>query len=84
MNPPKFCQHLRAPTSPNGNPQRLYVVYDDDGDILDVIDEGYRGLPKELRALKHLPDVEISRSSYHEWKREAKSNNAAQVARRTR
>ncbi len=69
MSTPKFCQHLRAPNDPNGNPQRLYVVYDDAGDVLEVIDEGYRGLPKALRDIKHLPDVQIPRSEYHEWKR---------------
>lgn len=66
---PKFCPHLRAPQSPNGGPQRLYVVYDDNGEVLNVIDEGYRGLPRELRELKRMPDVEISRSTYHEWRR---------------
>ncbi len=69
---PRLCQHLRAPQDPNGNPQRLYVVYNMDGEVLEVIDEGYRGLPKELRDLKHLPDVNITRSDYHEWKREFK------------
>jgi hypothetical protein len=72
---PKFCQHLRAENSPNGNPQRLYIVYDDAGKVLSVIDEGYRGLPKELRDLAHLPDVVIPKSEYHSWKREFKAQD---------
>lgn len=71
---PKFFQHLRAPNSPNGNPQRLFVVYDDGGSVLAVIDEGYKGLPVALRGVPQLPTVEIARAAYHEWKREYKGS----------
>lgn len=70
---PKFCQHLRADNDTNGNPRRLYVVYDERGNVLQVIDEGYRGLPKELHDIDHLPDVEISGKTYREWLREFNS-----------
>jgi hypothetical protein len=55
-----------------GNPQRLYVVYNEAGVVLRVVDEGYRGLPVELRSVAQLPTVEIARSEYHTWKREFK------------
>ncbi len=70
----KVFQHQRALKDPNGNPQRVYVVYqigDDDGTgyggahIVETIDEGYGGLPTKLRGMIELPSVEISRSSYH-------------------
>lgn len=41
----KVYQHLNAGNDVNGNPRRLYVIYDLDnaGDISAVIDEGYAG-----------------------------------------
>lgn len=73
MNKPKvkFYQHLRAPQSPMGNPQRLFIIIDEEGGIINIVDEGYRGLPQEYSKLRQLPTIEISRSAYHEWKREA-------------
>lgn len=38
-----FYIHLAAPNDPNGNPRRVYVVFDQDGDVIDAVDEGYRG-----------------------------------------
>lgn len=45
--------HLRAPNTPNGNPNRVYVVVDTaSGGIVDAYDEGYSDLsqlvPKEM------------------------------------
>lgn len=70
MKKPYMYQHLRAPNSPSGNPQRLYITFDAECCILDVIDEGYRGLPAFLRyPMRQLPTIEISRADYHDWKR---------------
>jgi len=69
---PWAYQHLRAPNSPMGNPQRLYVVYARDGRVLEVIDEGYRGLPATLRhgsSVVELSSIEIPRGEYHAWRR---------------
>jgi|WetSurSiteA1Bulk_404760.scaffolds.fasta_scaffold41583_3 hypothetical protein len=68
-------QHLKADNDPNGNPQRLYVVYElqtmppSEGlgywTIVEVYDEGYAGLPQALHGMPQLPDVSIRRSDYH-------------------
>ena len=61
-----FCyQHQRASNSPNGNPQRLYMVWDRKGNVVEAIDEGYRGLPLALQSLVDLGSVEISKADYH-------------------
>lgn len=62
-------QHLRAEHSPNGNPQRCFVLIGKDGGIVSVIDEGYRGLPSECRGLIELYSVDISKSDYHDYLR---------------
>jgi len=60
-------QHLRASQSPNGNPQRVFVLLNKEGGIVDVIDEGYEGLPDECRGLIELYSLNISRSDYHDF-----------------
>lgn len=57
-------QHCRATNDVNGNPRRCYVVYDRRGNIADVIDEGYQGLPAQLRAVVQLASVNITPSDY--------------------
>lgn len=64
---PTMCQHLRAPNDTNGNPRRCFALYGDDGKLLDVVDEGYKGQPLHARGLVQLPSVEISASEYREW-----------------
>lgn len=36
--------NLAADNDTNGNPRRIFVIFDEDGEILDCIDEGYSGL----------------------------------------
>lgn len=38
-----FVVYLGAPNDGNGNPRRVYVVYDDQGLPLAALDEGYAG-----------------------------------------
>jgi len=38
-----FYISLSAPHDPNGNPRRVFVVFDDTGSVMDAIDEGYTG-----------------------------------------
>lgn len=72
MSQPKFYQHLRAENDRNGNPRRLFAVYDNNGDVVDLIDEGYAGEPRWLRELKQLPSVNIVNAEYRSWLREFK------------
>ena len=69
MTTPKFYQHLKALNDINGNPQRLYVVYDDTGNVVSAHDEGYSGLPKECKNLTELPDIDISQKTYRQWRK---------------
>lgn len=67
----KVYQHLKADNDPNGNPQRLYLVYElrsaplDEWRLTDVYDEGYHGRPSALRNVLELPSVNISKRDYH-------------------
>jgi len=59
-------QHLNARNDRNGNPRRVFVVYAQDGSILDAIDEGYTGTPRWLRDFPQLPGFVITYSEYRE------------------
>lgn|SRR5665213_1666769 len=69
-------------SSPNGNPQRVYVFYSPkDGTILAVHDEGYAGTPRYLSykgsydpttVFLELPGYDISKSDYRELLRDNK------------
>lgn len=40
-----LVNHMRAPQDANGNPRRVFVVQDTrTGNVIDTIDEGYRGI----------------------------------------
>jgi len=71
MNKPTHYQHLRHcnGNDTNGNPRRLFVLYDAAGAITKVIDEGYRGMPEQVRELIQLPGYFISAGDYRELKR---------------
>lgn len=43
-------QHIRAKNDRNGNPQRLYLIFAQDGQTLGAIDEGYSGIGAIARA----------------------------------
>lgn len=63
--------HLRSGNTPSGNPQRLYVIYDAaTGAQLEIIDEGYSGLPEKLRYPhgQELLTVEVPKAEYHRLK----------------
>lgn len=72
--PTKFFQHLGTTNDTNGNPRRVYVVYDADGFVCAVYNEGYRGIPKEIKGLTQLPGFNITPGDYRECVRLAKSN----------
>lgn len=38
-----YVLHLAAENDINGNPKRVFVVYDDTGNIVETINEGYIG-----------------------------------------
>ena len=63
---PALCQHLKAPNDTNGNPRRVFVIYDAAGNILDAVDEGYAGRPQWVRALPELPSFSITATEYRE------------------
>ena len=63
-------QHLKAGQDINGNPQRLFVVYeinDAEVGIHKIIDEGYAGRPVEVRGMPELPSMNISVDEYNDW-----------------
>jgi hypothetical protein len=66
---PVAYQHLRAKNDVNGNPRRLFVVYGPGGEVLEVIDEGYRGWPVHLRDIAQLPTFDITPTEYRQWLR---------------
>lgn len=65
----KIYQHLSAPNDVNGNPRRLYVVYSTiNGEVLKVYDEGYGGLPGELKTELAMIGVVITVQTYNHIK----------------
>lgn len=66
MPEPKTFQHWKAPHDANGNPRRVFVVFDEQGDIYDAIDEGYSGRPAPLAKLGELPNVRVTADEYRE------------------
>lgn len=74
----KAYQQLKAPNDRNGNPRRLWMIYefetlpDNDVDIVVAsktyaIDEGYRGMPAEARGLE-IPAINITLAEYRRLK----------------
>lgn len=57
-------QHLNAGHDTNGNPRRVFVLYDATGAIVRAIDEGYCRTPAELRTLIQLPGFDIKPADY--------------------
>ena len=64
----KFIQHLRSTNDINGNPRRVFVLYDNNGNIIKTIDEGYRGFPVEGKGLKHLSSIKVIPAEYRAFK----------------
>ena len=74
----QVIQHLRAVNDINGNPRRVWVVYDLNNtsngsqwaDICQVHDEGYGGKPRSLEGLTNLPTLVITVSGYKDLMRD--------------
>ena len=62
------CQLFDAGHDVNGNPRRVWVAYGSDvhphGEILAAWDNGYRGMPPEVKNLTRLPDVPTTAKHY--------------------
>lgn len=63
---PKMVQRLKAPHDTNGNPRRVFVIYAENGAILDAVDEGYAGTPNWVRDLVQLPEFSVTATEYRE------------------
>ena len=75
----KVVQKLVAPNDRNGNPRRLWVVYQvgkkQEATYVEiVIDDGYRGRPDEAMNIPELSNIDISSGTYEEWIRYAKGH----------
>ena len=63
-------QHQRSDNDPNGNPQRLWIVWrvgtGEYAETVAVIDEGYGDFPRDRwPAAMELSPVRIPKSEYH-------------------
>jgi hypothetical protein len=58
--------HLKAKNDVNGNPRRLFVLIEN-GEVRKVVNEGYRGIPEELRDLPIIP-INVTTSEFESWK----------------
>ena len=79
-------QRLKTSNDINGNPRRLYAVYELATEskcfkIVRVIDEGYAGLPEDLRNMTSLPTLSIEPREYKEWRRVAKAQGVLECGR---
>ena len=70
--------HLKAASDNNGNPRRLFMVLDANGNIQAVIDQGYNGsreVDKRFPDAKEGPMISITVSEYNpllNWSKKAK------------
>lgn len=77
----RIYQHYLAPNDTNGNPRRLWVVYEvgnlasSDLYIAEVIDEGYGGRPEKLNGVPCVPPVDVSTGEYNAMVRFAKASS---------
>lgn len=70
-----LVQMLNAGHDKNGNPKRVYVVYNAHGTALDAFDDGYLGekaIPDKYRPYNSLPEVKVPHAEYKKWLRTAK------------
>lgn len=74
-----IVQHIRTNNDVNGNPRRLYVVYQLPkraglfAQIVGVFEEGYGGMPDALRKLTEISPVYVGGAEYQRYKRVGKS-----------
>lgn len=64
-----FYQQLRAPNDRNGNPRRLFVAYSYSVQPVRVYDEGYTGVPEDLREVRAALTVDVSVTEYRRFLR---------------
>jgi hypothetical protein len=67
-----MVQHLCATNDVNGNPRRIYALYDVAGNIVQVIDQGYTGRREVPKGLIELPEVNITPGEYRAWLKSSK------------
>lgn len=80
LNGERLYQVLRSKNDPNGNPQRITMVYNGrTGDVLAALDHGYQG-EQIPRGAVQLPGFDISRSEYHATLRQWKDETRAYLA----
>lgn len=62
--------HLRASNDTNGNPRRLFLILDNDGDAVDAVDEGYSGygaIARNYPEIKIGATIEVTPAEYRSW-----------------
>ncbi len=57
--------YLRAVNDINGNPRRLFVLLEN-GIVKRVVDEGYRGIPREFINYP-IVAVDVTPTEYRKW-----------------
>jgi len=67
-------QHISTSPDINGNPRRLYCVYDVTGATIAVIEEGYTNLTDDVKSLSSIMEISVSPSEYNAIKRQAKKD----------
>jgi hypothetical protein len=61
--------HLAAPNDRNGNPQRCFVLFNENGIAINCFDEGYLGrnaMPEHLRK-QPCPVIQVQAKEYKSW-----------------
>jgi hypothetical protein len=66
--------HLCATNDTNGNPRRLYLILNDEGNPVKALDEGYRGrevarlwAQERNVTLWNGPDIDVTPNEYKSW-----------------
>lgn len=62
-----FKQQLRTKHDTNGNPRRVWVLYNARGEAIRVADEGYAGDPFRGIVAVQLPSITVTPREYRDW-----------------
>lgn len=64
-----YKQQLRTTHDTNGNPRRVWLLYNAAGEVIDTADEGYAGDPFRGSGAIQLPSISVTPSEYKFWTR---------------
>lgn len=67
-------QHICCQNDVNGNPRRLYAVYNVTGKTVAVIEEGYSNISDDVSQLSSIMEIVVAPTEYNAIKKQAQKD----------